>query len=234
MPLSATEAVSPAIEHAKQQLFQPFRFGQWARLALVGFLAGELSSGGGCNAPTSFPNSRSGSGSQGAPEVEAAIHKMAAFWHAHAALIAGIITGAIIFFFLLGILFTYLNSRMRFVLFDSIVAKECRLGEYWSRRGEVAWRFFIWQLLFGLCSLMAFVIAIGLPVGAAWAAGLFRKPGDHVLALVLGGIFVFCLFMVFTICANLIRVFTKDFVVPYMAVEDRHSRWKDGGVYGLL
>ena len=153
------------------------------------------------------------------PEVEAALHKLVAFWHAHTALIAGIITGVIVFFFLLGILFAYLNSRMRFVLFDSIIAKECRLGEYWSRSGEIAWRFFVWQVLFGLCSLMASVMLIGIPVGIAWAAGWFRKPSDHVLALVLGGIFVFCLFIVLAIGTNLIRVFTKDFVVPYMAVE---------------
>ena len=40
MPLSAVDAVSPATQHAKQQLLQPFRWGQWSRLALVGFLAG--------------------------------------------------------------------------------------------------------------------------------------------------------------------------------------------------
>ena len=219
MPLSATEAVSPAIEHAKKQLFQPFRFGQWARLAVVGFLTGELSSGGSCNAPSSFRNSRQGGGSGNVPNIEAALHKLAAFWHAHAALIAGVITAAIVLLFLFGILFAYLNSRMRFVLFDSIITKQCRMGEYWSRRGEVAWRFFIWQLLFGLCSLMASVILIGLPVFIAWAAGWFRKPSDHLLPLVLGGIFVFFVFVALAICTSLVRVFAKDFVVPYMAVE---------------
>ena len=64
-----------------------------------------------------------------------------------------------------------------------------------------------------------FVILIGIPVGIAWAAGWFRKPSNHVLALVLGGVFVFCVFIVLAIGTSLIRVFTKDFVVPYMAVE---------------
>ena len=219
MPLSATEAVSPAIAHTKKQLFQPFRLGQWVRLALVGFLTGEISSGGSCNAPTSFPNSRSGGGSHNAPNVEAGLHKLAAFWHAHTALIAGAITGLIVIFFLLGILFAYLNSRMRFVLFDTIIAQECRIREYWSRHREAAWSFFVWQVLFGLCSLVASVILIGIPVGIAWAAGWLRKPGDHVLPLVLGGIVVFCVFIVLAIGTALIRVFAKDFVVPHMAVE---------------
>ena len=56
MPISAVDAISPAIEHTKRQLLQPFRFGQWMRLAVVGLLAGELSSGGGCNMPR-FPSS---------------------------------------------------------------------------------------------------------------------------------------------------------------------------------
>jgi hypothetical protein len=134
-------------------------------------------------------------------------------------LIVGIITGLIVFLFLLGILFTYINSRMRFVLFDSIVAKECHIREYWSRRGDVAWRFFVWQFLFSLCGLMVSVILIGIPLAIAWAAGWLRRPGDHVLPLVLGGLFVFLLFLVFAISAAVIRVIAKDFVVPYMAVE---------------
>ncbi|HSS97367.1 MAG TPA: hypothetical protein VLK33_10065 [Terriglobales bacterium] len=219
MPLSATEAVSPAIEHAKTQLFQPFRFGQWIRLAVVGFLAAELSSGGGCNAPSGFPNSQRRGNSGSAPEVEAAIHKLAAFWHAHAGLIVGVIAGAIIFLFLLGVLFTYINSRMRFVLFDSIIAKECHIREYWSRRAAPAWRFFIWQLLFSLFGLMVTVILIGVPLAIVWSAGWLRKSGDHVLPLVLGGLFVFVVFLVFGICAAIVRVIAKDFVVPYMAVE---------------
>ena len=54
MPLSAVDAISPAFEHARQQLTKPFRANQWAKLGLVGLLAGEMSSGGGgCN-PGSF------------------------------------------------------------------------------------------------------------------------------------------------------------------------------------
>ena len=46
---SAVDSIRPAFQHTKQQLFRPFRFGQWTRLALVGLFAGEMSSGGGCN-----------------------------------------------------------------------------------------------------------------------------------------------------------------------------------------
>jgi hypothetical protein len=217
LPLSASEAVSPAIEHAKKQLFQPFRLGQWMRLALIGFLTGELGSSGGCNAPTGFPSSH---GSDGAPNIDAGFQKIIDFWHAHPALIAGIITSVVVFFLLFGVVMTYLNSRMRFVLFDSIIARECRISEFWSRRREVAWRYFIWQILFGFGSWMAFVILIGIPVGIAWVTGWLRKPSAHVLPLVLGGVVIFFVFLVLAICLKVFLVITKDFVVPYMAVED--------------
>ena len=218
MPLSASEAVSPAIEHAKKQLFQPFRFAQWARLALVGFLTGEISSGGGCNAPTSFPNTRHGSGDN-MPDA-GAFHKILDVWHAHPALIAGLVTLGIVLCILFWLVLAYLGSRMRFVLFDSIVTKECRLGEFWERRKECGWRYFLWQLVFGLGSMMGFAILTGVPLAIAWAAGWLQKPRQHILPLVLGGLVLFVAFMAYAIVVRVIQVLTKDFVVPYMAVEN--------------
>src|ERR1700681_4100652 len=64
LPISAVDAISPAFQHTKQQLTKPFRFSQWWRLAFVGLLAGELSSGGGCNSSfqvPSFPRNTGGS-----------------------------------------------------------------------------------------------------------------------------------------------------------------------------
>ena len=42
MPISAVDAISPAFQHTKKQLIEPFRASQWAKLALVGFLAETL------------------------------------------------------------------------------------------------------------------------------------------------------------------------------------------------
>ena len=59
LPISAIDAVGPAFRHTKEQLLQPFRMAQWAKLAFVGFLAGELSSGG-CNGSSFQSPSRTG------------------------------------------------------------------------------------------------------------------------------------------------------------------------------
>ncbi len=217
MPLSATDAVSPAIEHTKKQLFKPFRFWQWTRLAAVGLLTGEISSGGSCNVPSSFPSHGRG-GPGDIPDI-GVFHKVLDFWHAHPLLIASLITAMIVVSFVLWLFLVYVTSRMRFVLFDSIIARECRIREYWSRRRDCAWHYFVWNLLFALFSMIVLVIIVGIPLSMAWAAGWLRKPSEHVLPLVLGGILLFFIFLAYAICAAVIRVITKDFVVPYMAVE---------------
>ena len=220
MPLSAIDAISPAFQHAKKQLIQPFRFWQWTRLAFVGLLAGELGSSGGCNVPSNFqmPHTR-GDGSD--KFLNAGVwQKIPELWHGHPALIAGLITAFVVFSVVFWLLFMYLSSRMRFVLFDSVVAKECHIREYWRRRRAPGLRYFVWKLLFALCSFAVLVILVGIPLGLAWVAGWLRDPGQHVLPLVLGGIPLFFLLMAVFICTAVIHVMTKDFIVPYMAIED--------------
>src|SRR5271163_4285370 len=51
---SAVESISPAFARTKKLLFQPFRFGLWARLAVVALITGEA--GGGGSSGGSLPN----------------------------------------------------------------------------------------------------------------------------------------------------------------------------------
>ncbi len=196
--------MTPAFQHAKQQLFQPFRFGQWVRLAIVGFFAGELSSGGG-NFGT--PPSQ---GSPGGPVMP----------HINPALVAGIVMAVIVAVVILVPLFIYLNSMFRFVLFDSVVAKQCRIREYWSRRTGPGFRYFLWQIGFMFCFLAALVILVGLPLLIAFSAGWFKQPREHLLPLILGGILMFFILAALVIGTAVVTVLTKDFVVPQMALED--------------
>jgi hypothetical protein len=219
LPLSAIDSIGPAFQHTKKQIFQPFRFWQWTRLALVGLVAGELGSSGGCNVPTSFPTSPNRSGGSDKFMDAGMWQKIPELWHGHSALMAGLITAFLVLMVVLWLLAFYLNSRMRFVLFDSVVMKHCHIREYWSRRRTPAFRYFVWQLLFSLCSFVVLVILIGIPMGIAWLAGWMQDPGKHVGALLLGGIPVFFLLMAVFICAIVIQVMTKDFVVPFMAIE---------------
>jgi hypothetical protein len=208
LPISAVDAIAPAFEHTRRQLMQPFRFGQWARLALVGLLAGELSSGGGCNVPSNW-NSAGHTGSL-PPGLTGA----------NFALLAGLITVLVIAAFVLGILFMYISSVMRFILFDSVLAKECHIRDGWNRRQGPGWRYFLWKLAYALATFGVLIVLIGIPAGLAFAVGWFNDPKQHLVALVLGGIALFFVIALFLIAMAVIFVLTKDFVVPQMALEN--------------
>jgi hypothetical protein len=112
------------------------------------------------------------------------------------------------------------SSRMRFVLFDSVVQGECRIRDFWSRRGKPAFRYFVWQILMTLLGLASFVAIIGVPLLAALSLGLLSRPREHVVPLVLCGILIVLLFLADIVVLVLIHVLTKDFVVPQMALDN--------------
>jgi hypothetical protein len=200
------DSVTPAIEHTKEQLFRPFRFGQWTRLALVGLFAGEIGSGGGCN--FQLP------GSTGTHH-----RSLSAFPAWDPALLIPLVLIAVIVIPVLWLLFIYINSRMRFVLFDSVIAKKCEIRRMWRERGGPALQYFVWQITFSAVTLGGIILFIGLPALTAFALGWFSAPREHLIGLILGGIAVFFLFLVLMLLFLLIHVFTKDFVIPQMALE---------------
>ena len=93
-------------------------------------LAGELGSGS-CNFSSPFRG-----GHQpvpGFPKIDPAI-------------LAGLIAVLIVTGIILFVIFTYINSVMRFILFDSVLTRECRIRAGWGRRQDAGWKFFLWQL----------------------------------------------------------------------------------------
>lgn len=214
--LSGVDAISPAFERTKNQLFAPFRFGHWARLALVCLLTGELTGGGG---------GWSGASGWRMPPTHGT-HPGSGFLTLFA---PGKLPAHFIAWFLVGLLavalfvlvMIYVSSVFRFILFDAVLNNRCELGEGWRRWQPQGTSFFLWQIGFGLCTLAAFAVVIGAPVFAAWRAGLFRHPDRHFAVLILGGMVVLFLFFAVILLAALGAVFAKDFVVPVMVLEQR-------------
>jgi hypothetical protein len=213
LPISAPDVIEPAFRHTREQLFEPFRFGQWMRLAFVGLLAGEAVSFNGCN--FSYPANTEHRGSQ-----QFVAGTLPAQFTDHPALFAALIVALVLVGIALLVLFTYISSVMRFILFDSIVARECHVRRGWARRKEPGFRFFVWQLFLMLSTLVILLIVVGVPVAYALDVGWFTHAGDHVLALVLGGIALFLILLVLLIFVGVVNVMTKDFVVPQMALEN--------------
>ena len=207
MPISAIDAVGLALQHTKEQLLRPFRMAQWVKLAFVGFLAGELSSWG-CGGGNFQPPTRPRAG-QPFP-----------FPHANLLMYASLIALLIVLAMILWIVFLYVSSVMRFILFDSIIAKRCEIRRYWSQRNQAGVRYFVWQLLFILAMTVGMTVLIGVPAAFALAAGWLKDPRHHFLPLILGGMFLFFVVAGFVLLCLAIHVLTKDFVVPEMALEN--------------
>jgi len=207
--MSAIDAIGPAFQHTKEQLLRPFRAAEWAKLAFVGFLAGELSSGG-CNGGNFQIPTHQGGGHRFVnsilPNIDPALL---------AVLIAVLIVAGIVFW----IVFVYVSSVMRFILFDSVVAKRCEVGRSWSRRHGDGLRLFVWQILSTLAIGVGLTVLIGIPAAFALAVGWLQHPKQHLLPLILGGMLLFFAIMGFLLLSLVVHVFTKDFVVPQMALE---------------
>ena len=136
-PVSAVDCVQPALQHTRQQLFTRFRFGQWSRLALVGILAAELHVGG-CN----FGNlggyflrvpHKSGNGFL-------TFSRLPLVWppfnpghiSEHIAPLFALIVVGIFVAIVLAFVFLYINSVFRFILFDSVLRRQCAISEGWE------------------------------------------------------------------------------------------------------
>src|SRR5215470_3469438 len=217
LPKSAIDVIGLAFEHARKQLFEPFRSGQWARLALLALATGELSSGGGCNSgfkalsslPSRLPNST---------QNFAAPTDVWSGLGLDPAVIVSMVVVAVVGLFVLGLVWLYVSSVSRFVLFESVLRGNCELSESWGRWQGQGLRYFGWQLalsIIGLGITAILFVPLLLPVLLALLKN-HQRPGPGLFVALLPMVLVFAIFWVLM---ALIRVLTKDFVVPIMAVE---------------
>ncbi|HYW38784.1 MAG TPA: hypothetical protein VE957_11775 [Terriglobales bacterium] len=224
MPVSAVDCVQPALQHAREQLFTRFRWGQWSRLALVGILAAELHLGG-CNFGNfggSWPRVpqrnlnefMQSSMPLGLPSINPA------HISEHIAQFIGLIVVGIFAALVLAVVFIYINSVFRFILFDSVLRRQCSIGEGWRRWRRAGGRFFLWQIVFQIAVWLFLLVLVGLPLALAVAAGWTTDLRQHIGRLIVGVILLVGLIVVFVLTAAVVQVLAKDFLVPIMALED--------------
>jgi hypothetical protein len=209
---SAIDVISPAFEHTKQQLLKPFSLGQWARIALLAMATGEMSTGGGCNSmniPSSIPTHHGQENFLGAtPDFLKGIDP---------ALIGALTMVAIIGGIVLLLVWLYVGSISRFVLYDTVVRRHCDMGPAWDRWHRQGMRFFGWQLALTFFSLvLAGLMLFPLIIPLIHAAKSQQTPGASFFLAFLPFLAVF---FVFSLIMLLVMVLTKDFVVPVMAVD---------------
>ncbi len=138
----------------------------------------------------------------------------------HLGQFVGLIVVAICALIVLSVVFLYINSVFRFILFGSVLRRECSIGGGWSKWRRAGGRFFLWQIVFLISTWLLLAILIGLPLALAFAGGWMKDLREHVGRLIIGGILLLGLFAVFALAAAVVQVLAKDFLVPLMALED--------------
>ena len=212
-PLSAIDAVSPAFEQTKRQLFKPFRFHHWVRLAVVSLVTGEFAGGGVWGGGNfSLP---SGGGKR--PNDFFSLASPA--WERVQEFLPWILLGVFVVVALV-LLWLYVASVYRFILFDAVLNNRCELREGWRHWKPQGSSYFLWIIAFGLAMPVVIVVVIGSPIFFAWRAGVFSQPKEHLVLLVVGGVALFFLLMALIFVGAVAALFAKDFAVPLMALED--------------
>jgi hypothetical protein len=210
-PLSATEAITPAIERAKS-ILSPFSLGLWIKLGLVGILA-ELSS--------QLPFPPMGGGGAGAHNPT---HSGTTTITPELGILAGVITLGVILvvgviFFILGLLLLYFGSRLQLVLMDLVATRTTLVSPAWQRTGPRTWR---WIGLKVLTIVLAFLF-----VGLITAAPLIyfirsmprgMQPPNGIPP---ASIALFVLSVIFAACILLAVLWIiRDFVMPFILFDD--------------
>ncbi len=145
-------------------------------------------------------------------------------WFTPAHIVAIVLVVGLVAFALM-LLFLYINSVLRFVLFDAVLRGDARIIEGWKRWRAAGRRFFVWQFLLAILAWAVAVSCIGLPLLILFKnnhIGFWHIDATGIVVLVLTGIFWFLLAVVVAV----IVVLAKDFVVPIMALEG--VGWQEG------
>jgi hypothetical protein len=203
-PLSASEAIGPALQRTRDFLAHPFRWRTFFKLAAVAFFAemGSSSSTG------SFTNG-TGNGAHGLPPTFLAFLIAFAVFIGLASLVVGLVL-------------LYIGSRLQLVLVELVATRQSWVGPVWRRVSSATWRWIGLKLLFFLCILLV-TLPITIPVVLFFVhhardigAGTFFS-GFHIAQIILFVAGAILAILVISAVFLLVR----DLALPFMALEDR-------------
>jgi hypothetical protein len=201
-PLSASEAIGPALERTQDLLTRPFRFKTFLKIALVACFA-EL---GGPNFNSSFPNSSGGA--HGVPPAVLAF--IIAF-----AVIIGLIS------LVVGLILLYIGSRLQLVLVELVATRQTYVGPLWRKYSTPVWRWIGLKLLFFL-AILVITLPLTVPVilfliHHAHTGGGNPFSGLHIAQMILYFSAAFLVLLVIGAAYLLVH----DLALPFLALENR-------------
>ena len=154
-PISAADAVSPAIERTRDFLFRPFSWGTYLKLGLVAI----VTEGVGRNFNSS---SHHGPSPGQGPSIHSPLD-IPPQWIA--AIVAAVLVALAVSFVVF-----YLVTRLRFAFFHCLVSNTRLIRPGWWLYGSQAMRFFWLNVVVGFCFLLAALLAVAPFAGRDLAA----------------------------------------------------------------
>ena len=209
------EPLSQGISRMKRALFKPFSAAIWFTVGFTAFLAGLANMG--FSSGPSFRNQ-----SRFEPERILYFPQRAWEWLTNNPGWATLIAVGVFVLFILGIIFSWLSSRGKFMFLDNVVWNRARVAAPWYEYRNEANSFFLWTFVWGL--LILALIIVYLFYVFLYLQKLYESSGNSH-ALILPAILAGLVFFLISIINLFIFTLLKDFVVPIM-YRDRVTTWR--------
>ncbi len=207
--INVVEPVSPALEHVKRMLFQPFDLGKWFIIGFCAWLAFLGESGSGFGGNYNFGNHPGRSGADFRHGLEQARDYLLSNldWI--------IPLGALLLLLVLGLclLFLWLSSRGKFMFLHCVALNRAEVTEPWNKFSAEANSLFWFRLVLGLIGMV-----LTLPLLGMIALMIVRMiyHGEADVGGILTAVGLALAFFLVAIALAIIKKFTMDFVVPVM------------------
>ncbi len=216
-PISAVDAISPAIERTKQFLFRPFKWSTFLKLGLVAI----ITEGVGRNLRSSTSHAGHAAGQESG--ATSPFHTPGGGWPFHLTPQSiVVIAAAVLLAFMIAIFVFYLINRLRFAYFNCLIHNTKEIGPGWRLYSDRASRFFWLNVVVGIC-FMGLLVLAALPFAAGfWRVFNESQQGGHfdvwmLLSLILPLIPVLILLMLGGLLTDLIL---RDLMMPHFALDN--------------
>jgi len=224
--ISVITPVSEALERVKLVLFRPFDLGKWFAIGFCAWLAllGDQGGGGG-NYNFGTHHGADGNGlRQGFERVKDYVMDNLAWIVPLAAVVVLLVLA-------LGILFTWLNSRGKFMFLHCVALNKAEVVAPWNQFAREANSLFWFRLGLGLIALTVSLPLLGLI--AILVIGMVKAGAASVIG-VTGAVGALLLFIALLVLFAVIRKLTTDFVVPIMFLRRKQCLAGWGELRGLF
>ena len=225
--INVVEPVSPALEHVKRMLFQPFDLGRWFIIGFCAWLACLGEAGGGSGSGNYFGNH---SGRSGA-DFHHALDQARDYLLNNLDWIIPLAAFLIVVILGLGLLFLWLNSRGKFMFLHCVALNRAEVTEPWNTFAPEANSLFWFRLVLALAGMILTLPLLGIIAVMILKMIYHGEPDLAGILTAIGlGLVLFLVGIVFAI----IRKFTVDFVVPIMRLRRAKclAAWRE--FYGLF